>query len=155
MDNKKAGLGALEFGQMINIRTDIYLGSIWVKAIKSFSRMAEIIGIFDGEKALKTIEKISSSEISTPWGCRILSRREEVYDPLNYNYDGVWSFITGFVSLSMYKMYQDLPAFYLLKGLVKNHLEFSYSSCHEVFSGENFSSLLMTLEVILKRSKDC
>lgn len=41
----------------------------------------------------------------------------------------------------MYKMYQDLPAFYLLKGLAKNHLEFSYSSCHEVFSGENFLPL--------------
>lgn len=197
MDNKKAGLGALEFGQMINIRTDIYLGSIWVKALKSFSTMAEIIGdheskriseelfqkglenlknkfwdeekssyiyaigerdekvdaitpwpslpiyfgLFDGEKALKTIERISSSEISTPWGCRILSMREKVYDPLNYNYGAVWPFITGFVSLSMYKIFQDLPAFYLLKGLAKNHLEFSYSSCHEVFSGENFLPL--------------
>lgn len=50
MDNKKAGLGALEFGQMINIRTDIYLGSIWVKAIKSFSRMAEIIGDHESKK---------------------------------------------------------------------------------------------------------
>ncbi len=197
MDNKKAGLGALEFGQMINIRTDVYLGSVWVKATESFSRMAEIIGdyeskrisdelfkkglknlkdkfwdegknsyiyaigernervdaitpwpsfpiafgLFVGEKALKTAERISSSEISTPWGCRILSRKEKFYDPLNYNYGAVWPFITGFASLSMFKTYQDLPAFHLLKGLAKNHLEFSYSSCHEVFSGESFSPL--------------
>ncbi len=197
MDNKKAGLGALEFGQMIDIRTDIYLGSIWVKATESFSKMAEIIGdkdskriseelfqkglktlkdkfwdegknsyiyaigereekvdaitpwasfpisfgLFDGERAIKTIERISSTEISTPWGCRILSRKDKIYDPLNYNYGAVWPFITGFASLSMYKIYQDLPAFYLLNGLAKNHLEFSYSSCHEVFSGENFIPL--------------
>jgi len=197
MENKKAGLGALEFGQMIDIRTDIYLGSIWVKASESFSKMAEIIGdkeskrvseeyfqkglknlrdkfwdegknsyiyaigerdekvdaitpwasfpisfgLLDGERAIKTMERISSSEISTPWGCRILSKKDKIYDPLNYNYGAVWPFITGFASLSMYKIYQDLPAFYLLNGLVKNHLEFSYSSCHEVFSGENFLPL--------------
>lgn len=197
MDNKKAGLGALEFGEMINIKTDIYLASVWIKALESFSKMAEIVGdkelkakaenlfqkglknlkekfwdeekdsyiyaigdkdekvkamtpwssfptsfgLLDDEKTMKTMEKIASSDISTPWGCRILSSKEKIYDPLNYNYGAVWPFITGFATLSLYKLHQDLPAFYLLKGLARNHLEFSYSGCHEVFSGNNFIPL--------------
>ncbi len=197
MDNKKAGLGALEFGQMINIKTDIYLASVWIKGLESFSKMAEIMGdkefkekaettfqkglkklrekfwdkekdsyiyaieekdekvktmtpwpsfaisfgLLNDEKALKTIKKIASSDISTPWGCRVLSKNEKIYDHLNYNYGAVWPFITGFSSFAMYKAHQDLPAFYLLKGLARNHLEFSYSSCHEVFSGNNYIPL--------------
>ncbi|MEW6455695.1 MAG: GH116 family glycosyl hydrolase, partial [Acidobacteriota bacterium] len=197
MDNKKAGLGALEFGQMIGVLTDVYLGGIWVKALDSFIRMSEIIGdndlkskaeeiyqkasenlknkfwddkkesyiyaigekeekisaitpwpslaisfgLLEGKKLLKTIEKMASSEISTSWGCRVLSKYNEIYDPLNYNYGAVWPFITGFVSLSMYKFHQNYSAYFLLKGAIRNHLMFFYGGCHEVFSGENFIPL--------------
>lgn len=40
MDNKKAGLGALEFGSLIRIQTDIYLAAIWTRACYAMERLA-------------------------------------------------------------------------------------------------------------------
>lgn len=44
MDNKKAGLGALEYGALTGIETDIYLAAVWVRAAYSMQRLAEIAG---------------------------------------------------------------------------------------------------------------
>ncbi|MBU1338180.1 MAG: hypothetical protein KKD56_03830 [Acidobacteria bacterium] len=44
MDNKKAGLGALEYGALTGIETDIYIGAVWVRAAQAMSRMAEWAG---------------------------------------------------------------------------------------------------------------
>ncbi|MFC1563856.1 amylo-alpha-1,6-glucosidase [candidate division KSB1 bacterium] len=43
MDNEKAGLGALEFGSLTDIKTDIYIGAVWVKAIYSMNYLAEAL----------------------------------------------------------------------------------------------------------------
>ncbi|MCJ7579616.1 MAG: GH116 family glycosyl hydrolase [Candidatus Aminicenantes bacterium] len=40
MDNKKAGLGALEYGALTGIETDIYLASVWVRAAMAMEQMA-------------------------------------------------------------------------------------------------------------------
>ncbi len=44
MDNRKAGLGALEFGSLTGIRTDIYLAAVWVRAVEAMDRMARAVG---------------------------------------------------------------------------------------------------------------
>jgi hypothetical protein len=44
MDNKKAGLGALEYGALTGIETDIYLAAVWVRAAYSMQRLAKIAG---------------------------------------------------------------------------------------------------------------
>ncbi|MEE8376756.1 MAG: amylo-alpha-1,6-glucosidase [Candidatus Aminicenantaceae bacterium] len=44
MDNKQAGLGALEYGALTGIETDIYLAAVWVRAAMSMQRMAEAVG---------------------------------------------------------------------------------------------------------------
>jgi len=41
MDNKLAGLGALEYGALTGIETDIYLAAVWVRAIKAMQKMAD------------------------------------------------------------------------------------------------------------------
>jgi len=43
MDNKKAGLGALEYGALTGIETDIYLAAVWVKACESMAKMSHAI----------------------------------------------------------------------------------------------------------------
>ena len=40
MDNSKAGLGALEFGSLIDIQTDVYLGAVWVRAAYCMHQLA-------------------------------------------------------------------------------------------------------------------
>jgi len=44
MDNAKAGLGALEFGSLTGIQTDIYLAAIWARASLAMQVMAEAVG---------------------------------------------------------------------------------------------------------------
>jgi hypothetical protein len=44
MDNSKAGLGALEFGPLTGIQTDIYLSAVWVKAIESMEVLSQSMG---------------------------------------------------------------------------------------------------------------
>jgi hypothetical protein len=51
MDNRKAGLGALEYGALTGIATDIYLGAVWVRAAYAMQELAGIAG--QGEYSLK------------------------------------------------------------------------------------------------------
>ncbi len=44
MDNGKAGLGALEFGALTGIQTDIYLGAVWVRANHAMTALAGSVG---------------------------------------------------------------------------------------------------------------
>jgi len=64
MDNKKAGLGALEFGSLLGIQTDIYLAAVWVRAAFTMEKLAGAAGdevmarkaAADCEKALVAFE---------------------------------------------------------------------------------------------------
>jgi hypothetical protein len=44
MDNRKAGLGALEFGALTNIETDVYLAAVWVRAAEAMQFLARAAG---------------------------------------------------------------------------------------------------------------
>jgi hypothetical protein len=44
MDNSKAGLGALEFGSLTGIQTDIYLAAVWTRAALSMAELARAMG---------------------------------------------------------------------------------------------------------------
>ncbi len=44
MDNSKAGLGALEFGSLTGIRTDIYLAAVWTEAARAMKTLSEAVG---------------------------------------------------------------------------------------------------------------
>lgn len=44
MDNTKAGLGALEFGSLTGIQTDIYLSAVWLRATEAMRSLARVAG---------------------------------------------------------------------------------------------------------------
>ncbi len=44
MDNRKAGLGALEYGELTGIETDVYLAAAWGRATYAMQHLAEIAG---------------------------------------------------------------------------------------------------------------
>lgn len=44
MDNKKASLGALEYGPLIDIQSDIYTGAVWVRAVYAMKSLARAAG---------------------------------------------------------------------------------------------------------------
>ena len=65
MDNKKAGLGASEYGALTGIETDVYLGAVWVKATQEMEKLADAVGdrnqaekaAMDYRKALQAFQK--------------------------------------------------------------------------------------------------
>lgn len=44
MDNKKAGLGGVEYGELTGVATDIYLGAVWVRATYGMQYLAVAAG---------------------------------------------------------------------------------------------------------------
>jgi glycogen debranching enzyme len=54
-----------------------------------------MLAVVDGEIADRTLDYIDSEAITTPWGCRLLSRESAHFDPVGYNQGAVWPFITG------------------------------------------------------------
>ena len=65
MDNRGAGLGALEFGSLTGIQTDIYLAAAWTRAAYAMERLAAAVGDAsirararaDFEKARKAVDE--------------------------------------------------------------------------------------------------
>ena len=51
MDNGKAGLGALEFGALTGIKTDIYLAAAWIRGAAGMERLAKAMGDTASAKA--------------------------------------------------------------------------------------------------------
>ena len=44
MDNRAAGLGALEYGSLTGIQTDVYLAAVWMRAVQDVAYLAELLG---------------------------------------------------------------------------------------------------------------
>jgi hypothetical protein len=191
MDNSKAGLGALEFGSLTGIQTDIYLAAVWIQAARSMERLAGEMGekklaadaaaarqaalasfeakFWDQEKgqysyafndkgeqvkeltpwcavplmwgagrperAAWTLEKMNSSDLATPWGIRILTRKSPLYEPLNYNYGAVWPFLTGYTATALFEHGQGLQGYGLILANARHLFDNSLGSSTELFSG--------------------
>jgi hypothetical protein len=62
MDNEKAGLGALEYGALTGIETDIYLAAVWVRAVYGMQRLAEMAG--DNKYATEAAAQFKKSRLA-------------------------------------------------------------------------------------------
>jgi len=68
MDNKKAGLGALEYGPLTDIQSDIYTGAIWVRAATTMEELARVAGRSDeAESAFEYGKKASGAFDAKFW----------------------------------------------------------------------------------------
>ncbi len=64
MDNAKAGLGALEFGSLTGIRTDIYLAAVWARAARAMADMAAAyVKDFDRARSYAAVAKKAAAEL--------------------------------------------------------------------------------------------
>jgi hypothetical protein len=216
MDNQKAGLGAMEYGELTKIGSDIYLSAVWIKAIYAMSKLSEAIGeneyktktetllkkakrtfeeklwdannkyyayafnqdgklvseltpfstvaiaweICEKAKSIETIKRINSSELTTDWGIRILSRKSKYYNPFGYNYGAVWPFLSGWTSLAQFKMNFFLQGFQTMLSIAEHTFDNQLGYISEVFSGDTniwlneavshqgFSNLGVTLALV-------
>ncbi|MFO7979666.1 MAG: GH116 family glycosyl hydrolase [Candidatus Aminicenantes bacterium] len=192
MDNSSAGLGALEYGALTGIETDIYLGAVWVRAAQAMEEMSKILGkgdlqkevslnfekaqkafdekfwdpennfyayafnnkgekvkeispwnaiglmwgLGDKQKSRLSLERLSSSELTTDWGIRSISRDSRYFQPLNYNYGAVWPFLTSWVTTALYKHHMPLSGYPLLLSTVHHTFDHALGCITEVFSGK-------------------
>ncbi len=60
MDNSKAGLGALEFGSLIGIESDVYLSAVWVRATYAMELLSKAVG--DGNYQKKAADEYAKAE---------------------------------------------------------------------------------------------
>jgi len=65
MDNKKAGLGALEYGALTGIATDIYLAAVWLRATQAMQHLAEIVGNVSFSKQTAKHSKMAKDAFET------------------------------------------------------------------------------------------
>ena len=75
MDNSKAGLGALEFGALTGIQTDIYLGAVWARANLAMKNLAAAMG----DKAVGKKAEANGARAAKAW-------REKFWDAANGQY---------------------------------------------------------------------
>ncbi|MFZ2053056.1 MAG: GH116 family glycosyl hydrolase [Candidatus Aminicenantales bacterium] len=191
MDNSQAGLGALEFGSLTGIQTDIYLAAVWIRAARAMSELARVMGeeklvketeaahekalaafeakfwdaaggqysyAFNDEgeqvkeltpwcavplmweignpgRAVRTLENMSASDLTTDWGVRILTRRSPLYEPLNYNYGAVWPFLTGYFASALYRHGYALQGYGLVMANADHMFDNALGCAAELFSG--------------------
>lgn len=191
MDNREAGLGALEFGALTGIETDIYLAAVWVRGAYAMAQLAGALGegeaarqaeadyerarqAFDErfwsddlgqyvyafneggaqveeatpwsavgltwqlgrpDRARATLEQLSTANLSTDWGTRILSVESEHFEPLNYNYGAVWPFLTSWVATAQYRHDRPLTGYDQLRATAQHTFTRALGHVTEVFSG--------------------
>ncbi len=80
MDNGKAGLGALEFGALTGIQTDIYLGAVWVRANHAMEALAAAMG----DKAAAKKAEANAVRAGRAW-------KEKFWDETNGQYSYAFS----------------------------------------------------------------
>ena len=194
MNNSNAGLGALEFGSLTGIQTDIYLAAVWIRAAGAMSELAQARGdeeraaraaadqakalaafesrfwdrsdghysyafngegaqipeltpwcavplmweIGDQDRASRTIENMSASDLTTDWGVRILTRKSSLYEPLNYNYGAVWPFLSGYFATALYRHGYPLQAYALTQANARHLFDNALGCATELFSGAQY-----------------
>ena len=89
----------------------------------------------NSERSVKSIERLSSSELTTDWGVRSISNRSSYYEPLNYNYGAVWPFINSWVATAQFKHHFLLQGYCTLMATVGHVFNNQLGAVGEVFSG--------------------
>ncbi len=86
MDNRKAGLGAFEYGPLTDIQSDIYTAAVWVRAARAMEFLARAVGDKDfevkaslyAERALKSFKEKFWDEKNQQYSYAFTAKGEHV-----------------------------------------------------------------------------
>jgi hypothetical protein len=109
--------------------------------ITAWTAVPMMFGQLDSKRVGETLGSLSSAQISTDWGARMLGNQSPVYDPIAYNNGGVWPFLTGFVACAEYEYHRPHSAFAHLNQLVNLSFDHALGSHHEILSGDYYRPL--------------
>ena len=111
----------------------------------SFDQTATVfpaVAWWSGTAALPDSEAMftrwASSEFSTDWGVRDVSRNESIYDPISYHQGSVWPLYTGWLSLAEYRAGRPASGFaHLMQNVGQTYTQ-DAGAVTELLSGEYF-----------------
>ncbi len=95
----------------------------------------------DSARTQIMLERLVSSEISTDWGCRMLSNKSSAYEPLAYNNGAVWPFLTGYNLWALFNYGRTTAGLQMLRNLAEWTFFDARGYMPEVVSGEYFRPL--------------
>ncbi len=109
--------------------------------ITAWTAVPMMFGQLDPKRAGETLATLSSSQISTDWGARMLSNQSPAYDPIAYNNGGVWPFLTGFVACAEYEYRRPHAGFAHVKQLAQLTFDHALGYHPEILSGDFYRPL--------------
>ena len=106
---------------------------------------AAAFGLFDDERARKTLTRIAGDRVSSDWGAHMLSTQSDLYHPMQYNMGTVWPFVTGFASWAQYRYRRPWAGFHLMDAVKQMTFDWSLGRHGELFSGSFYQPLDQTV----------
>jgi glycogen debranching enzyme len=100
-----------------------------------------LFGQVNEQIALEELKLLNSKQITTPWGCRIVSNLDKSYNETGYHEGTVWPLFTGWSALANYR-YGDYPNGYSLT--LKNLLlveDWGLGYTQEVIHGDRYEPI--------------
>lgn len=109
--------------------------------ITAWTSVPMMFGQLDAKRVAETLSGLSSSQISTDWGTRMIGNSSPAYDPIAYNNGGVWPFLTGFVACAEYEYRRTHSGFAHLRQLTQHTFDHSLGVHNEILSGDFYRPL--------------
>ncbi len=98
-------------------------------------------GVFDHNKSERALDQMARARWQTDWGMRSIPKGEPLYIGDSYGHGSVWPLGTGVQSLAFYSHHRPLDAYPLWDSLVKESFLNSLGHVPEVFSGDFYREL--------------
>jgi len=114
-------------------------------AVTAWPAVAAAFGLLDPDHAGPTLDALSSPELMTDWGVRLLSSDHPLYDPLGYNMGAVWPFMTGFTAWGLYNYGRTEAADRALRANAESTFFGALGRNPELFSGAYHQTLDTTV----------
>ena len=99
------------------------------------------LGVFDDRKAERVLDQMSRARWEADWGLRSIPQGDPLYIGDSYGHGSVWPLGTGVQSLAFYRYHRPLEGFPLCHTLVEQTFLNSLGHVTEVFSGDFYSAL--------------
>ena len=99
------------------------------------------LGVFDDRKAERVMDQMARARWQTDWGTRSIPQGDPLYIQDSYGHGSVWPLGTGVQSLAFYEHHRPLAAFPLWRTLVDQTSLNSLGHVTEVFSGDFYREL--------------
>jgi glycogen debranching enzyme len=135
-----ADRGRQAFEQFWNDETGMYAYAFnaeghTVNEVTPWSSVGMMWGYGQPDRVARTLERLSSSELTTDWGTRMLSDQSTYFEPLNYNYGAVWPFLTSWTATAQLRNGFALQGYAALRNTAGHIRTRGLGFVTEVYSG--------------------